>query len=143
MITIDLTLLLHIISIIALMVALNVVLYKPVLGILEKRAQHMETLQAEVTGFESSSLAQKAELDRKMREASARAKKSLDEAKAQAQATGAEQLARIRALADEDKKQALDSTRAQVETARKALEAETADFARAMAEKILGRSLKA
>lgn len=143
MITIDLTLLLHIISIIALMVALNVVLYKPVLGILEKRAQRMEALQAEVTGFESSSLAQKAELDRKMREASARAKKSLDEAKAQAQATGAEQLARIRALADEDKKQALDSTRAQVETARKALEAETADFARAMAEKILGRSLKA
>lgn len=143
MITIDLTLLLHIISIIALMVVLNAVLYKPVLGILEKRAQRMEALQVEVAGFESSSLAQKAELDRKMREASARAKKSLDEAKALAQATGAEQLARIRAAADEDKQQALDSTRAQVETARKALEAEIADFARAMAEKILGRSLKA
>ncbi len=143
MITIDLTLLLHIISIIVLMVALNAVLYKPILGILEKRAQHMEALQAEITRFESSSLEQKAELDRRMREASSRAKKSLDEAKAQAQASSAEKLAGIRASADADKKQALDSARTQVESARKALEAETADFAQAMAEKILGRSLKA
>ena len=143
MITIDITLLLHIINIIVLMVVLNAVLYKPILGILEKIAQRLDSLQGEVAQFEMNAQKQQAELDRKMREGSARAKKTLDEAKAKAQATGAEQLAAIRAVADEDKKKALDSAHQQVETARKALQENTADFALAMAEKILGRSLKA
>ena len=39
MITIDITLLIHIINIIVLMVVLNAVLYKPVLGIMAKRTQ--------------------------------------------------------------------------------------------------------
>lgn len=143
MITIDITLLLHIINIIVLMIVLNAVLYKPILGILEKRAQRLDSLQAEVLQFEMDAQTQQGELDRKMREASMRAKKALDEAKAKAQATGAEQLAAIRAAADADKKKALDSAHEQIETARTTLQENTADFALAMAEKILGRSLKA
>ena len=143
MITIDITLLLHIINMIVLMFVLNAVLYKPVLGILEKRTQRLAALQGEVVQFEMNAQKQQAELDRKMREASARAKKALDEAKAKAQATGAEQLAAIRAAADADKKKALDSAHEQIETARTTLQENTADFALAMAEKILGRSLKA
>ena len=143
MITIDITLLLPIINMIVLMFVLNAVLYKPVLGILEKRTQRLAALQGEVVQFEMNAQKQQAELDRKMREASARAKKALDEAKAKAQAAGAEQLAAIRAAADEEKKKALDSAHAQAETARKALQENTSDFALAMAEKILGRSLKA
>lgn len=143
MISIDITLLLHIINIIVLMMVLNAVLYKPVLGILEKRAQRIDTLQGEVVQFELDAKAQQAELDRKMREASARAKKALDEAKAQAQAIGSEKLAAIREASDQDKKKALASAHEQVESARKTLQANTTDFASAMAEKILGRSLKA
>ena len=143
MISIDITLLLHIINMIVLMIVLNMVLYKPVLAIMEKRAQRLDSLQGEVVQFEMDAQAQQGELDRKMREASTRAKKALDEAKAKALATGAEQLAAIRAAADADKKKALDNAREQVETARKALQENTADFALAMAEKILGRSLKA
>ena len=143
MISIDITLLLHIINMIVLMIVLNMVLYKPVLAIMEKRAQRLDSLQGEVVQFEMDAQAQQGELDRKMRDASTRAKKALDEAKAKAQATGAEQLAAIRAAADADKKKALDNAREQVETARKALQENTADFALAMAEKILGRSLKA
>lgn len=104
MITIDITLLIHIINMIVLMFALNAILYKPILGILEKRAQRIDALQGEVVQFEMDAQAQQAELDRKMREASARAKKALDEAKAQAQASGSEKLAAIRSATDEDKK---------------------------------------
>lgn len=143
MITIDITLLVHIINMIVLMFALNAILYKPILGILEKRAQRIDALQGEVVQFEMDAQAQQAELDRKMREASARAKKALDEAKAQAQASGSEKLAAIRSATDEDKKKALASAQEQIETARKALQDNTKDFAEAMAEKILGRSLKA
>ncbi len=143
MITIDITLLIHIINMIVLMFALNAILYKPILGILEKRAQRIDALQGEVVQFEMDAQAQQTELDRKMREASARAKKALDEAKAQAQASGSEKLAAIRSATDEDKKKALASAQEQIETARKALQDNTKDFAEAMAEKILGRSLKA
>lgn len=143
MITIDITLLIHIINIIVLMLVLNAILYKPILAIMEKRARHLEGLQGEVARFESDAKAQQAELDRKIREASAKAKKALDEAKAQAQAAGARQLAEKRALAEEEKSKALDSAHKDTETARKALMDNTAEFARAMAEKILGRSLNA
>lgn len=104
MISIDITLLLHVINIVVLMLVLNAVLYKPILGIMEKRAQRIDTLQGEVVQFELDAKAQQAELDRKMREASARAKKALDEAKAQAQAIGSEKLASIREASDQDKK---------------------------------------
>lgn len=143
MITIDITLLIHIVNMIVLMFILNAVLYKPILSILEKRAQRLDSLQGEVEQFEMNAQEQQAALDHKMREASARAKKALDEAKAKAQATGAEQLAAIRTAADEDKKKALESAHEQVQAARKALQESTSDFASAMAEKILGRSLKA
>lgn len=143
MISIDITLLIHILNMIVLMFVLNAVLYKPILGILEKRTQRLASLQGEVVQFEMDAQAQQAELDRKMREASAKAKKALDEAKAQAQAVGLEKLTAIRIVADQDKKKALDNAHEQIEAARKTLQENTADFASAMAEKILGRSLKA
>ena len=143
MITIDITLLIHIVNMIVLMVVLNKILYKPILGILAKRAERVEDLQGEILRFETEAKARQAELEQSVREAGARAKKTLDEARARAQAVGAEQLAARRAVADADKKKAIESARADVETARKALGEQTGDFARAMAEKILGRSLNA
>ena len=52
MITIDITLLIHIINIIVLMVVLNAVLYKPVLGIMAKRTQRLGALKEKVARFE-------------------------------------------------------------------------------------------
>ena len=143
MITVDLTLALHIINMIVLMFVLNAVLYKPVLGILEKRAERIDTLQGDDIQYELNAQSQQAALDQKMREASAKAKKALDEAKAQAQAKGAEQVASIRKAAEQRKKEELDSVRSQIETARKELQDNTLVFAQSMAEKILGRSLGA
>lgn len=143
MISVDITLLIHIVNMIVLMFVLNAILYKPVLGMLDQRARRMAALNDEVAQYEETARQRRAELDGKMREASNRAKKALDGARSQAQAAGAEQLAVIRKESDSSKEKQLADLRAQVEVARKELQANAAGFAQAMASKILGRSLDA
>ena len=143
MISVDVTLLMHIVNMVVLMFVLNAILYKPVLGILEKRAQKIESLNGDVAQFEQNARQRQAELDQKMREASNKAKKALDGARAQAQSAGAEKLAVIRKESDGLKEKQLADLRSQVEVARKELEGNAAGFAQAMAGKILGRSLEA
>lgn len=143
MISIDVTLLMHIINMIVLMLVLNAILYKPVLGILEQRARKVAALNDDVAQYEENARQRQAELDKKMREASNKAKKALDGARSQAQAAGGEKLAVIRKESDSIKEKQLADLRSQVEVARKELRDNTAGFAQAMASKILGRSLDA
>ena len=143
MISVDVTLLMHMVNMFVLMFVLNAILYKPVLGILEKRAQKIESLNGDVAQFEQNARRRSAERDEKIREASNRAKKALDGARAQAQAVGAEKLAAIRKESDSVKEKQLTDLRSQVEGARKELQGNVAGFAKAMAGKILGRSLDA
>ncbi|PIE59628.1 MAG: hypothetical protein CSA32_02905 [Desulfobulbus propionicus] len=143
MISVDFTLFIHIVNMIVLMVVLNNILYKPVLGILEKRKEKISALQGEVEQLEQRAHTRQKDLDQKMREASSKAKKALDEARSGAQAAGAEKLAAIRQEADADKEKQLADIRMQVEAARKGLQEKTEEFAKEMAGKILGRSLQA
>ena len=143
MISIDITLLIHIVNMIVLMFVLNAILYKPVLGMLDQRARKMTALNDEVAQYEETARQRQAELDKKMREASNRAKKALDGARSQAHAAGAEKLVVIRKESDSVKEKQLVDLRAQVDVARKELQANAAGFAQAMASKILGRSLDA
>ena len=143
MISIDVTLFMHIVNMVVLMLVLNAILYKPVLGILEKRAQKIDSLNGDVAQFEQNARQRQVELDKKMREASNKAKKALDGARAQAQAVGAEKLAVSRKESDGVKEKQLVDIRSQIEVARKELQGNAAGFAQAMAGKILGRSLDA
>ena len=143
MISVDITLLIHIVNMIVLMFVLNAILYKPVLGMLDQRARKMAALNDEVAQYEETARQRRAELEHKMREASSRAKKALDGARFQAQAAGAEKLAVIRKESDSTKAKQLTDLRSQIEVARKELQANAAGFAQAMASKILGRSLDA
>ena len=143
MISIDVTLAMHIVNMVVLMLVLNAILYKPVLGILEKRTQRIESLNGEVAQFEQDARQRQDELNKKMREASNKAKKALDGAREQAQVAGAEKLAIIRKESDGVKEKQLADLRSQIEIARKELQGNTAGFGQAMAGKILGRSLDA
>lgn len=143
MITVDITLVIHIINMIVLMVVLNAILYKPVLGILKKREENIDSLNNDVDQFEANARHRQAEVDKKMHEASMRAKKALDGARSEAQAAGAEKLAAIREEADGEKDKQLTELRSQIDTARKELQDNAAGFAQDMAGKILGRSLQA
>ena len=143
MITVDITLVIHIINMIVLMFVLNAILYKPVLGILEKRQGKLDTLGNDVEQFEQNARHRQAEVDKKMRQASAKAKKALDGARSEAQAAGAEKVAAIRQEADGEKEKQLADVKNQVDAARTELLDNVTGFAQEMAGKILGRSLKA
>ena len=143
MITIDITLVIHIINMIVLMVVLNQILYKPVQSILQKRRDTLDSLGKDVEQFEQNARHRQKEVDKKIREASARAKEALDSARSEARAAGDEKIAAIRAEADGEKEKQLTEIRAQVEAARKELQEGAAGFAKEMAGKILGRSLEA
>lgn len=143
MITIDITLFIHIINMIVLMIVLNNILYRPVQSILLKREEKRESLNKDVEQFEENARYRQEEVDRKMREASRKAKEALDGARSEAQAVGDEKLSAIRAEADGEKAKQLADIRSQVESAQKELQEGTAEFARDMAGKILGRSLEA
>jgi F-type H+-transporting ATPase subunit b len=143
MITLDITLFIHIVNMIVLMIVLNPILYKPVLGILEKRQEKLDALTNDVEQFEQNARHRQAEVDKKMREASSKAKKALDGARSEAQAAGAEKIAAIRQEADGEKEKQLADIKSQIEEARKELLDGVTGFARDMAGKILGRSLEA
>ena len=143
MITIDYTLVIHIMNMIVMMFVLNTILYKPILGILDKRQENMDGLSNDVAQFDENARHRQAEVDKKMREASARAKKALDGARSEAQAAGAEKVAAIRQEADGAKEKQLTDVQAQFDTARKELLDNATGFAQEMAGKILGRSLEA
>ena len=143
MITVDITLVIHIINMIVLMFVLNAILYKPVLGILEKRQGKLDALGNDVEQFEQNARHRQAEVDKKMRQASAKAKKALDGARSEAQAAGAEKVAAIRQEADGEKEKQLADVKTQVDAARTELLDNVTGFAQEMAGKILGRSLKA
>ncbi|HER63516.1 MAG TPA: hypothetical protein ENO11_06030 [Desulfobacteraceae bacterium] len=143
MITIDITMFIHIINMIVLMFVLNAILYKPVQSILRKRREKLDSLNKDVEQFEQNARHRQKEVDKKMREASARAKEALDSARGEAQAVGSEKLAGIRAEADSEKEKSLTDIRTQIDSARKELQEGASDFANQMAGKILGRSLEA
>ena len=143
MITIDITLFIHIINMVVLMIVLNAILYKPVQSILLKRQDKLDSLNKDVEQFEQNARHRQKEVDKKMREASARAKEALDTARGEAQAVGAEKLSVIKAEADGEKEKNLTDIHAQIDAARKELQEGASGFASAMAGKILGRSLEA
>ncbi len=143
MVSVDITLFIHIVNIFVLMFVLNKVLYRPVLGVLEQRAQKMESMQGDIARFEENARRRQAELDQKIREASNRAKKALESARGQAQAAGSEKLAAIRKESEEIKERQMAALKTQAEAAGKELRENAAGFAHAMAGKILERSLDA
>lgn len=141
MITMDITLVIQMINIIILMFLLNKVLYKPVLGILRERTKKMKGTQEEIQRFDKDARLRQEEVDRKMAQASSKAKEALDSARAEAAAAGNEKLAAIKAEVDADKEKKMTELKSQVESAGKSLQENLDTFAGDMAGKILGRSL--
>ncbi len=143
MISIDYTVLIHIINMVVLMILLNKVLYKPVLAIMDKRRERLDTLSEDVEKFKRNAEDRQAGVDKKMRQASRKAKEALDAARSAAGIAGAKKIAVIRQEADSEKEKQLAEVEAEFEDVRKKLLNDTEIFARDMAAKILGRSLEA
>ena len=143
MISVDITVLIHIINMIALMFILNKVLYKPVLDIMEKRQDALGALSDDVDKYDRDAQSRQAEIDRKMRKASAKAKEALDAARNEAAEAGAKQIAVARLEAEKEKEKQVAQVHVEFEETREQLLGNTEVFAQEMASKILGRSLEA
>ena len=143
MISVDITLFIHIINMIVLMIVLNRVLYKPILDIMDQRQENLDDLSDDVEKFERRSAIRRMEVDKKMQAASAKAKKALDAARSHAAAEGADKIASIRQEADQEKEKQLAEIKSSFDTARQELLGDVEAVAQEMAAKILRRSVKA
>ena len=143
MISVDITVLFHIINMLVLMAVLNRILYKPVIAMMDKRHETLDSLSGEAEQFGQHARARQAELDRKLHEASVKAKKTLEAARGDAERAGAERLAAIRAEAGREKEQQLAEIQASFDIARSELLGNINSVAQDMAAKIMGRSVQA
>lgn len=141
MITIDLTMPLHIINMLLLIVIMNAVLYRPIRSILIERDKKLSGLAKEIEDFEKNSNLRLEEFNRKLAEARAKGKAEFEAVKGSAMSASGEQLAGARKEADVAKAEQLSTIRGQVGAAQQALKGQLEGFANDMANKILGRAV--
>ena len=141
MITIDLTMLIHVINILVLIAVLNTVLYRPVRGILRKRSDEVATMENDIATFGKNAKRRIEELEQKLNEARGRAKDQLETVKKEETQVSNERLTAIRVESDKKKEGAMTQIHSEFVSAETALKKELDGFARGMAEKILGRAL--
>ncbi|MBC8316760.1 MAG: ATP synthase F0 subunit B [Desulfobulbaceae bacterium] len=141
MITIDITMWIHIFNTLILIVVLNAVLYRPVRKILAERKQKLAELNNEIETFHSNAKQRAEEFDEKFREARRKAKSEFDSARSEAQAVGADKLQQIREESDKVKAEQLTQVSSEVAAAEKALKDQVDAFAGEMATKVLGRAV--
>lgn len=141
MITIDLTMPIHIINMLLLIVIMNAVLYRPIRSIILERDKKLAGLAKDIETFEKNSNLQLDEFNRKLAEARAKAKAEFETVKGAALAESAEQLADIRKGAEADKALQVSTIHGQFTEAQQALKGQMDAFAGEMANKILGRAV--
>jgi len=141
MITIDLTMPLHIINMLLLIVIMNAVLYRPIRSILLERDKKLTGLAKDIETFEKNSNLQLEEFNRKLAEARSKAKAEFESAKSEAMAASSEQLAGIRKEAETEKAGQLSTIHGQFTAAQQTLKGQLDSFAGEMANKILGRAV--
>ncbi|MCX7982563.1 MAG: ATP synthase F0 subunit B [Syntrophales bacterium] len=141
MISIDKTLFLQMVNFIILMIVLNYVLYRPLLGIIEKRKKILESSAEEVNRLNKTIEERQREYEEKLRAAKQEALEMktqlLKEANDEAKAMIDEKRNRIPALMAEVQ----ERVAREMEAARKVLQSQSRELSREIAEKVLGRSL--
>ncbi len=141
MIDIDITMVIQIVNVLLLIVVMNAVLYKPVLGILEKREKKLAAIESDAENYRKNAKLRGEEFDKKLLEVGQQAKAKLDAARNEAQEAGNATLAKIRGEAETSKASRLAEVKADLTSAQKDLTGQLGSFANEMASKILGRAV--
>ncbi|MBU4262029.1 MAG: ATP synthase F0 subunit B [Proteobacteria bacterium] len=141
MITVDITMLIHVMNILFLIVVLNAVLYRPVRRILAERKQKITDLNTDVDTFNKNAKLRAEQFDQKFRDARRKAKAEFDAARNEAQEAGTEKLQQIKSESDKAKAAQLSTVASEVKAAEQALKGQVGSFATEMAGKVLGRAL--
>ncbi|MBU0910440.1 MAG: ATP synthase F0 subunit B [Proteobacteria bacterium] len=141
MITVDITMPIHILNILFLIVVLNAVLYRPVRRILAERKQKISDLNTDVDTFNKNAKLRAEQFDQKFRDARRKAKTEFDAARNEAQAAGTEKLQQIKSESDKAKAAQMGIVASEVKAAEQSLKGQVESFATEMAGKVLGRAL--
>ncbi|MFH1215416.1 MAG: ATP synthase F0 subunit B [Pseudomonadota bacterium] len=141
MITVDITMPIHILNILVLIVVLNAVLYRPVRKILAERKVKIANLNSDIDEFHKNAALRAEQFDQKLNDARRKAKSEFDTAKNEAQTAGAESLKKIRETSDKAKADQLRTVASDVQAAEQSLKGQIEGFATEMAGKVLGRAL--
>lgn len=138
----DVSVFIQIANFVVLVVALNYLLYKPIRGIIAKRAEKMATLNSEIAADSDGAKAKTEEMNAKL----AQARRQGLEAKEQLKAEAHAQERDVVEAATHEMEQAVAKVRAQIADevgkARQELKAQINDFGQDFAQKILGRSIQ-
>ncbi len=141
MITVDLTMPLHMLNILILIVVLNAVLYRPVRKILAERKEKISGFNNDIETFHKNAQIRSEEFDQKFRDARRKAKAEFDAARSEAQEVGAATLQQMREESDKAKGDQLSKIASAVQSAEQTLKGQVDSFASEMAGKVLGRAL--
>ena len=142
MISIDFTLLIQMVNFVILMFILNLLLYKPVLGIIDKRKKNLQDIEEEIKRLNQSVDERMAAYEEKLRLAKVQAL----EKKQEIMAEGAEQAKSFIEAAKGDIPGMMEKFHAdmnrEVDEARRILTNQSRKISIEIAEKLLGRSLQ-
>jgi F-type H+-transporting ATPase subunit b len=140
MITLDMTMWVHIVNILIMIAVMNAVLYRPVRAILKERKKEVATLETDIETFEKNAELRLEEFDQKLAVARAKAKEKYDVVRNEAMAVSSEKITAIRKEADQEKSAGLADLAGQFEKAKSELQNQIEGFGKEMANKILGRA---
>ena len=142
MVSIDGTLWIQLANFLILMFVLNIVLFKPILLVIERRKKHLQNLDEEVKSLDQSVGEKMANYEEKLRQARLEAMNEKNEIQQKASGEGKSQMDdaknEILQIFD-DFKQKLDK---EMSSARKILKAQAEKISVEISEKVLGRSIQ-
>lgn len=141
MLDIDITMPIQIINILVLIMILNAILYRPVRGILAEREKRIATLENDTETLKKNAQLRLEEIEKKLRDARARAKEEIEGIRTVVQGEQAEELAKIRKEVEGFKAAQVTQIESQFEDAKKVLAGNVDSFAKEIAAKMLGRNL--
>ena len=141
MIDIDITMPIQIANILILIVLMNIVLYRPVRGILAEREKKVTGMKNDIENFNKDAKLRLEEFDAKIREARNKAKAEFEGVRSAAQQAESESLAQLRKEADAKKSEQLNQIAKEFAGAQSTLKGQVEGFANEMATKVLGRAV--
>ncbi len=142
MLNIDGTLILQIANFLVLLVVMNIVLYKPIRGILAKRDEEMASRQKMIDGYQGHVEDNEAAIESGMVSARKEGYKEKESLKALGQEEEKGVLQEAGAAVERKLTAAKQEIETKITAARETLESEISGFSNELAEKILGRSVQ-
>ena len=141
MVSIDYTLFIQIINFVVLIWALNLVLYRPIRGIINQRTEKVDGLETGIESFEQDVVDKDQAIKDGLKEARTKGVEHKEALENEAKALEKEKIEEINERSRQDLSKVREQIAKDMDSARQALEAEVDKFADDISQKILGRAV--